>query len=72
MEKKYCLTQTELESLFEKQKFICGEEFIKSPNVDKSYWRILDAPYPEIPVVKEKNIIVRLLEKYIYRKVNLV
>ena len=70
--KTYTLTKAQIEELLEKQKFICGEEYIKSPNVDKSYWRILDAPYPEIPVVKEKNIIVRLLEKYIYRKINLV
>lgn len=72
MEKRYCLTQNELESLFEKQKFICGEEFIKSPNIDKSYWRILSAPHPVIPEVKEKNILIRLFEKYIYRKVSLV
>ena len=71
MEKKYCLTQNELESLFEKQKFICGEEFIKSPNVDKSYWKILSSPYPTIPENKG-GIIKRLFEKYIYRKVNLV
>jgi len=71
MEKKYCLTQNELEYLFEKQKFICGEEFIKSPNVDKSYWKILSAPYPTIPENKG-GIIKRLFEKYIYRKVNLV
>jgi len=71
MEKKYCLTQTELESLFEKQKFLCGEEFIKSPNIDKSYWRILSAPYPAIPENKD-GFIKRLFEKYIYRKTNLV
>jgi hypothetical protein len=72
MEKKYCLTQTELESLFEKQKFLCGEEFIKSPNIDKSYWRILSAPYPAIPENKEEGMLKRLYNRFIYRKVNLV
>ena len=72
MEKRYCLTKSQIEEMLEKQKFLCGEEFINSPNIDKSYWRILSAPYPVIPEVKEKSLLVRLFEKYIYRKTNLV
>ena len=72
MEKRYCLTKSQIEEMLEKQKFLCGEEFINSPNIDKSYWRILSAPHPVIPEVKEKSWLVRLFEKYIYRKTNLV
>lgn len=72
MEKRYYLTKSQIEEMLEKQKFLCGEEFINSPNIDKSYWRILSAPYPVIPNEKPKSWWVRLFEKYIYRKSNLV
>ena len=71
METKYILTKTQVEELLEKQKFMCGEEFINSPNIDKAYWRILSAPYPVIPG-EQKSLVKRLIEKYIYRKSNLI
>jgi len=70
--KTYTLTKAQIEELLEKQKFLCGEEFISSPNIDKSYWRILSAPYPNIPETKKVGLIKRLFEKYIYRKSKLV
>ena len=70
--KTYTLTKVQIEELLEKQKFLCGEEFISSPNIDKSYWRILSAPYPDIPENKEEGMLKRLYNRFIYRKVNLV
>jgi hypothetical protein len=70
--KTYTLTKAQIEELLEKQKFLCGEEFINSPNIDKSYWRILSAPYPTIPETKKKSFVGRFFEKYIYRKSKLV
>ena len=70
--KTYTLTKAQIEELLEKQKFLCGEEFISSPNIDKSYWRILSAPYPNIPETKKEGMIKRLYNRFIYRKSNLV
>jgi len=70
--KTYTLTKAQIEELLEKQKFLCGEEFISSPNIDKSYWRILSAPYPNIPETKEEGMIKRLYNRFIYRKSNLI
>jgi hypothetical protein len=72
MKKVYCLTQDQIEEMLERQKFLCAESFINSPNIDKGYWNILSAPYAVIPEGKKKNGIVRFFEKYIYRKINLV
>jgi hypothetical protein len=70
--KTYTLTKAQIEELLEKQKFLCGEEFISSPNIDKSYWRILSAPYPNIPETKKEGMIKRLYNRFIYRKSNLI
>jgi hypothetical protein len=69
--KTYTLTKVQIEELLEKQKFLCGEGYINSPNIDKAYWNILSAPYPDIPENKD-GIIRRLFEKYIYRKSKLL
>ena len=66
--KTYTLTKRQIEEMLDKQKFLCGEGYINSPNIDKAYWNILSAPYAEIPKNNTKSWFGYMWEKYIYRK----
>ena len=70
--KTYTLTKKQIEEMLDKQKFLCGEGFINSPNIDKAYWNILSAPYPVIPENKEVGLLKKLYNRFIYRKSNLI
>ena len=70
--KTYTLTKKQIEEMLDKQKFLCGEGYINSPNIDKAYWNILSAPYAEIPENKEESTLKKLYNRFIYRKSNLI
>ena len=70
--KTYTFTEKELHDLLDKQKMLAAESFIKSENVDRAYWNILSAPYPVIPENKNDGIIMKLYNRFIYRKSNLI
>ena len=70
--KTYTLTKKQIEEMLDKQKFLCGEGYINSPNIDKAYWNILSAPYPDIPETKKDGLLKRLYNRFIYRKSNLI
>ena len=70
--KTYTLTKKQIEEMLDKQKFLCGEGYINSPNIDKAYWNILSAPYPVIPENKEVGLLKKLYNRFIYRKSNLI
>ena len=70
--KTYTLTKKQIEEMLDKQKFLCGEGYINSQNIDKAYWNILSAPYPDIPENKEVGLLKKLYNRFIYRKSNLI
>ena len=70
--KTYTLTKKQIEEMLDKQKFLCGEGYIMSPNIDKAYWNILSAPYPDIPENTNDGVIMKLYNRFIYRKSGLV
>ena len=70
--KTYTLTKKQIEEMLDKQKFLCGEGYINSQNIDKAYWNILSAPYAEIPETKEEGTLKKIYSRFIYRKSGLV